>query len=106
MTALDRDPPRARASGAGSRPARSPARCGPGRSWIWPRSKRSARTDTVSKVATPYGEYLAQAKTLVDILAMFKRKWTSNCTPTWRTAVRCLAGGLKAKAKQRQWIDD
>lgn len=63
------------------------------------------RTDVVSKAATPYGEYLARAKTLVDILAMFSKEVNEQLhayledggtVPGWR---------LKLKSKQRQWID-
>jgi Protein of unknown function (DUF2800) len=55
---------------------------------------------------TPYGEYLAKAKNLVDVLAMFKKEVDQQLhsyledgglVPGWR---------LKDKTKQRQWIDD
>jgi Protein of unknown function (DUF2800) len=65
-----------------------------------------ARTDAVSKEVTPYGEYLARAKALVDIVEMFKKTLDEQLhayledggiVPGWR---------LKYKTKQRQWIDD
>jgi hypothetical protein len=55
---------------------------------------------------TPYGEYLSRAKTLVDLAAMFKKTLDEQLhayleeggtVPGWR---------LKAKVKQRQWIDE
>jgi hypothetical protein len=60
----------------------------------------------LAPTVTPYGEYLARAKALVDILAMFKKEVdeqlhsyleSGGLVPGWR---------LKAKAKQRQWIDE
>jgi len=54
----------------------------------------------------PYGEYLARAKALVDVFAMFSKEINDQLhsfledggvVPGWR---------LKAKAKQRQWIDE
>jgi hypothetical protein len=65
-----------------------------------------ARTDTVSREPTPYGEYLARAKALVDGMAMFKKELDEQLhayledggvVPGWR---------LKPKAKQRQWADE
>jgi Protein of unknown function (DUF2800) len=56
--------------------------------------------------ASAYGEYLARAKTLADQLALFKKEIDEQLhaflegggtVPGWR---------LKAKVKQRQWVDD
>jgi hypothetical protein len=58
----------------------------------------------VDKMATPYGEYLARAKALVDVLATMKKEVdeqlhtyleAGGIVPGWR---------LKQKAKQRQWV--
>jgi len=55
---------------------------------------------------TPYGEYLSNAKTLVDMLAMYTKEINDQLhayledggiVPGWR---------LKAKVKQRQWVDE
>ena len=57
-------------------------------------------------VITPYGAYLSRAKALVDIVAMFGKEVDAQLhayleegglVPGWR---------LKAKTKQRQWIDE
>jgi Protein of unknown function (DUF2800) len=64
------------------------------------------RTEVVAKEITPYAEYLARAKALVDILAMYKKEVDEQLhayledggtVPGWR---------LKAKVKDRKWIDD
>jgi hypothetical protein len=55
---------------------------------------------------TPYGHYLSRAKTLVDILSLYGKEVNDQLhaylsagglVPGWR---------LKAKVKQRQWIDE
>jgi len=62
--------------------------------------------NTPNKVVTPYGEYLSKSKVLVDVLAMFSKEVNDQLhayleagglVPGWR---------LKAKTKQRQWVDD
>jgi Protein of unknown function (DUF2800) len=64
------------------------------------------RTEMVAKEVTPYGIYLARAKALADIVAMYKKEVDEQLhayledggtVPGWR---------LKAKAKQRKWLDD
>jgi hypothetical protein len=64
------------------------------------------QTRAVAPEVTMYGHYLARAKALVDILAMFKKEVdeqlhayleAGGLVPGWR---------LKAKAKQRQWVDE
>jgi hypothetical protein len=64
------------------------------------------RTEVVAKEVTPYAEYLARAKVLVDMLEQFGREVNDQLhayledggtVPGWR---------LKKKVKQRQWIDD
>jgi hypothetical protein len=61
--------------------------------------------DTVPRQPTAYGEYLARAKALVDILAQFKGEIDAQLhafleeggvVPGWR---------LKLKTKQRKWVD-
>ena len=60
----------------------------------------------IAHTVTPYGEYLAKAKVLVDVLAMFKKEIDDQLhayledgglVPGWR---------LKAKTKMRQWVDE
>ena len=59
-----------------------------------------------SDAVTPYGHYLSRAKTLVDILSLYGKEVNDQLhaylsagglVPGWR---------LKAKVKQRQWVDD
>jgi tRNA G26 N,N-dimethylase Trm1 len=63
------------------------------------------RTEFVAKEITPYAEYLANAKALVDLLAFYTKEVNEQLhayledggvVPGWR---------LKAKIKQRQWVD-
>lgn len=66
---------------------------------------RPVGATTPAPVATPYAEYLAHAKSLCDQLAIFSKEVNDQLhaylegggtVPGWR---------LKAKVKQRQWID-
>lgn len=65
-----------------------------------------AKPDSPSVKVTPYGEYLAKAKVLVDMAAMFKKEIdeqmhayldAGGSVPGWR---------LKAKTTQRKWIEE
>ena len=109
LTALDRDPPRKR--GEHCRFAPCKVNCP---KWTGPlldlaamgvTDKPLAPTEIVA-TPSPYGEYLAKAKELVDILGMFGKEVNDQlhayledggAVPGWR---------LKAKVKMRQWIDD
>ena len=60
----------------------------------------------VSREVTPYAQYLARAKTLADLADQFKKEIdeqihgyleAGGTVPGWR---------LKAKVKQRQWVDE
>jgi hypothetical protein len=68
--------------------------------------KVMAREEMVTADPSPYGQYLARAKNLTEQLAIFKTELDKQLhayledggsVPGWR---------LKAKAKQRQWIDE
>ena len=114
VTALGRDPPRVR--GEHCRFAPCKVACP---HWTGPLLDLSALgpvppgmhpfTDAngpeLGDKVTPYGQYLAKAKTLVDSLAMLKADIdkqmhafleAGGVIPGWR---------LKAKAKQRKWVD-
>jgi len=106
VKALDRDPIRAR--GEHCRFAPCKVNCP---LWTAPMLDLAAmkvqpRTEVVERKVTPYGEYLANAKQLVDGLAMFTKEVNDQLhayledggsVPGWR---------LKAKAKQRRWVDE
>jgi hypothetical protein len=109
LAALDRDPVRSR--GEHCRFAPCKVNCP---LWTGPLLDLSSlhgdgvqsRLDVVSNQPTPYGEYLAKAKALVDQMELFKKTLDEQLhayledgglVPGWR---------LKQKVKQRQWIDD
>jgi len=106
MAAIDRDP--VRHKGEHCRFAACKVTCP---LWTGPLLDLSALTTApepdkqVERKVTAYAEYLAQAKALVDELSMFKSAIdeqlhayleAGGAVPGWR---------LKAKVKQRQWID-
>lgn len=68
--------------------------------------QKSKQEDLAARTPTAFGEYLARAKALADIAALFKstideqlHAFLANggVVPGWR---------LKAKTKQRQWVDE
>lgn len=67
---------------------------------------KPVKSDSPSVKTTPYGEYLAKAKVLVDMAAMFKKEIdeqmhayldAGGSIPGWR---------LKHKTTQRKWIEE
>lgn len=108
IRALDRDPPRVKGEHCRFAPCKISCPL-----WTGPLLDLSALgivkpnpVDAISKQVTPYGEYLARAKMLVDILSMFKKEvdeqlqsylMSGGIVPGWR---------LKAKVKMRQWVDE
>ena len=106
IKAIDRDPERHR--GEHCRWAPCKVNCP---LWTGPILELAAledikRDELVSREITDYAKFLAHAKTLVDIAAMYKKEIDEQLhayledggtVPGWR---------LKKKAKQRQWIDE
>ena len=106
QTALDRNPPRQRGDHCRFAPCKLDCPL-----WTGPMLDLAAmgvmpRTEVVTKEPSPYGDYLAKAKALVDMLAEFKAEVDAQLhayledggtVPGWR---------LKAKTKMRQWIDE
>lgn len=106
MAALDRDPPRSR--GEHCRFAPCKVNCP---LWTGPLLDLSAigklpREQHLSPTVTPYGEYLARAKALVDIVAMFKKEVDEQLHSYLESGGIVPGWKLKAKTKVRQWIDD
>jgi hypothetical protein len=56
--------------------------------------------------AAAYGEYLSRAKVLVDMAAMFKKEIDEQMHSFLEAGGSIPGWRLKAKAKQRQWIDE
>ena len=104
LAAVGRDPPRAK--GEHCRWAPCKINCP---LWTGPMLDLSVmqlqpRTEVVSRETTPYALYLARAKALADMAALFKKEVDEQLhayledggtVPGWR---------LKKKAKQRQWV--
>ena len=103
--ALDRNPPLQRGSWCRWCPAKisCPLWTGPllqlGELQLLP------RIEVVSKGITPYGTYLAKAKALVDILAAYKKEVDEQLHAYLEDGGTVPGWKLKAKVKQRQWID-
>ena len=70
------------------------------------RRQQPRRTEMVSDQVTEYGEYLAKAKYLVDMLALYKKEVDEQLHAYLEDGGKVPGWRLKAKVKQRQWIDD
>jgi len=104
-TALDRDPPRHR--GDHCRFAGCKVNCP---LWTGPLLQLGdmhliPRTEMVTKEPSAYGDYLAKAKALVDIVALYKKEVDEQLHAYLEDGGFVPGWKLKAKAKQRQWID-
>jgi hypothetical protein len=105
-TALDRDPPRHR--GDHCRFAGCKVNCP---LWTGPLLQLAdmqliPRTEVVTREPSPYGEYLARAKALVDILAAYKKEVDEQLHAFLEDGGSVPGWKLKAKVKQRQWVDE
>jgi len=109
LLAIGRDPPRVR--GEWCRWAPCKVACP---HWTGPLLDLSAlEGDTVpppgpqqGATVTPYGAYLAKAKVLVDSLVMFKADIDRQMHSYLEQGGKVPGWRLKAKAKQRQWVDE
>lgn len=63
------------------------------------------RTETVTREVTPYAQYLARAKALSDIFAMFSKEVNEQLHAYLTDGGTVPGWALKRKVKQRQWID-
>jgi len=68
--------------------------------------KVQPRTEVVERKVTPYGEYLANAKQLVDGLAMFTKEVNDQLHAYLEDGGTVPGWKLKLKAKQRQSINE
>jgi hypothetical protein len=57
-------------------------------------------------VATPYGQYLSRAKTLVDLLGMFAKEVNDQLHAYLEAGGEVPGWRLKDKVRNRQWIDE
>lgn len=61
---------------------------------------------TSTAATTEYGDYLARAKALVDIMDMFKKEIDSQLHSFLEDGGHVPGWRLKHKVKQRQWVDE
>jgi len=106
VAALDRDPARARGPHCRFAPCKidCPLWTGPllelGDLQLVP------RTEMVTKGPSPYGDYLARAKALVDMLADYTKEVNEQLHAFLEDGGEVPGWKLKAKVKARQWVDE
>jgi len=59
----------------------------------------------VTKIATPYGDYLARAKTLIDVMTIFKSEIDNQMHVYLEDGGYIPGWKLKLKRVNRQWVD-
>jgi hypothetical protein len=64
------------------------------------------RTEMVSDQVTDFGNYLAHAKPLVDMLMLYKKEIDEQLHAYLEDGGKVPGWRLKLKSKQRKWIDD
>jgi hypothetical protein len=107
VAALDRDPPRARGEHCRFAPCKVSCPL-----WTGPMLDLSAmgvlapRTEMATSEPSAYGDYLAKAKDLADLAAMFKKEVDEQLHAYLEDGGYVPGWKLKAKAKLRQWIDE
>jgi hypothetical protein len=107
ILAQDRDPPRHRGEHCRFAPCKISCPL-----WTGPMLDLTAmgvlapRTEMVSNEPSAYGEYLAKAKDLADLAAMFKKEVDEQLHAYLEDGGFVPGWKLKAKAKLRQWIDE
>jgi hypothetical protein len=108
MRATDRDPPLAKGEHCRWAPCKVNCKLWTGplldltALGVVPRETADASKDGV----TAYGNYLARAKALVDILAIYGKGVNDQLHAYLEDGGRVPGWRLKAKAKQRQWVDE
>jgi hypothetical protein len=106
VAALDRDPARARGAHCRFAPCKIDCPLWTGPLLQLADMKLIPRTEVVAKGITPYGTYLAKAKALVDILAVYTKEVNEQLHAFLEDGGEVPGWKLKLKAKQRQWIDE
>jgi hypothetical protein len=106
--ALDYDPPRAKGEHCRFAPCKLDCPL-----WTAPMLEIAALRPVANKDngyealgVTPYGHYLAKAKALTDMLAMFTKEVNEQLHAYLEDGGQVPGWRLKDKVKNRQWIDD
>jgi hypothetical protein len=106
VTALDRDPPRARGEHCRFAPCKVSCPL-----WTGPMLDLAAmgvvqpRTEVVVNEPSAYSDYIAKAKELADLAAIFKKEVDEQLHAYLEDGGYVPGWKLKAKAKLRQWVD-
>jgi len=106
VAALDRDPARARGAHCRFAPCKIDCPLWTGPLLQLADMKLIPRTEMVTKGPSPYGTYLAKAKALVDILAVYTKEVNEQLHAFLEDGGEVPGWKLKAKVKQRQWVDE
>jgi len=106
VDALDRDPHRSRGAHCRFAPCKIDCPLWTGPLLELADMKLIPRTEMVTKETSPYGTYLAKAKALVDILAVYTKEVDEQLHAFLEDGGFVPGWKLKAKVKQRQWIDE
>jgi hypothetical protein len=106
VAALDRDPHRARGDHCRFAPCKIDCPLWTGPLLDLADLQLVPRTEMVTKGPTPYGDYLAKAKALVDTLADYTKEVNEQLHAYLEDGGEVPGWKLKAKAKMRQWIDE
>ena len=106
VAALDRDPARARGAHCRFAPCKIDCPLWTGPLLQLADMKLIPRTEVVTKGPSPYGTYLARAKALVDILAVYTKEVNEQLHAYLEDGGEVPGWKLKLKAKQRQWVDE
>ena len=107
ISALDRDPPRARGEHCRFAPCKVACPL-----WTGPMLDLAAmgvvqpRTEVVANEPSAYSDYIAKAKELADLAAIFKKEVDEQLHAYLEDGGYVPGWKLKAKTKLRQWIDD
>jgi Protein of unknown function (DUF2800) len=106
VDALDRNPHRSRGDHCRFAPCKIDCPLWTGPLLDLADMKLIPRTEMVTKGPSPYGDYLARAKALVDTLADYTKEVNEQLHAYLEDGGEVPGWKLKAKVKARQWIDE
>ncbi len=106
VAALDPAPPRARGEHCRFAPCKIDCPLWTGPMLDLAAMKLVPRTEVVTREPSPYGDYLARAKALVDILDQYKKEVDEQLHAYLEDGGTVPGWKLKHKVKQRQWVDE
>jgi hypothetical protein len=105
LAAIDRDPPMKKGEWCRWAPCKIACPLWTGPLLDLTMLDKEPRTVPVGRDVTPYGEYLARAKALVDTAVQFKTELDSQMHAYLENGGTIPGWRLKAKATRRQWVE-